>query len=329
MTPFGTLPNGQDVVAIDIGAGRLTARILTLGATLSDVRHRDIDYSLTLGSPDLAAYLGPMASFGSLVGPVANRIKGAEAVIDGQTFQFDANFQGKHTLHGGVAGTHHKVWSIADARADAVTLSLHLPDGEGGFPGNRQVTARYEIAGDALTLTISCTTDAPTLLSFANHSYWRLDPTPGYAGHVLTSPAAHYLEADAELLPTGRLLPTAGSDIDLPSGVTLTGDNSQFFDTNVCLSDTDLPLRPIARLQGASGVTMDMASTAPGLQVFDCGTIDASGYATQHGHDYTPYAGLALEAQAWPGAAHNPDFPSILHTPDRPFSQTTQWRFTP
>ena len=82
-TPSRTLPDGRTVQALDLAAGDLSVRLLTLGATLNDVRLAGIPHSLTLRSDDPADYLGPMLYFGGIVGPVANRIRGAQARIAG------------------------------------------------------------------------------------------------------------------------------------------------------------------------------------------------------------------------------------------------------
>ncbi|MEO1798747.1 MAG: galactose mutarotase, partial [Pseudomonadota bacterium] len=66
----------------------------------------------------------------------------------------------------------------------------------------------------------------------------------------------------------------------------------------------------------------------PGLQLYDCGTIDASAYASNHGTPYQLYAGVALEAQHWPGATTNPAFPRIEYGPGARYHQITRWSFT-
>ena len=328
MKLFGQTADGRDVHAVDIYTDQIRARILTYGAILNDVRLVGVDYPLTLGSPEVAAYEGPLASFGSLIGPVANRIRDAKAVIAGREYAFEANFQGRHTLHSGADGTHCLVWEVEDQSPAAVTLTLRLPDGLGGFPGNRWCRAIYRVEGTSLSLEVTAETDAPTLLSFANHSYWALDPAPGFAGHVLTIPAGRYLEADAELMPTGQLLHVEGSAYDARGGLALAGNDSQFFDLNYCFCEGDRALHEVARLRGKSGVELRMASTAPGLQVYDCGTIDGAGYATHHGCDYGLYSGVALEAQRWPGATSHPTFPRIEFGPGERYHQLTRWSFS-
>jgi CheY-like chemotaxis protein len=62
-------------------------------------------------------------------------------------------------------------------RPDLLILDLTLADGDGGFPGRRQIIADYAVSGAALTLTLSATTDAPTLMESGfdvNVQNWRM-----------------------------------------------------------------------------------------------------------------------------------------------------------
>ena len=114
---FGTTPAGSEVECLTIGDDHLTAGILSLGAILQDVRLAGVPYSLTLGGSDLAAYQGPMEFFGAIVGPVANRITNASAVLNGQRHHFAAN-EGPNTLHGGSTGTHALIWEPTEHTRD-------------------------------------------------------------------------------------------------------------------------------------------------------------------------------------------------------------------
>lgn len=325
---FGHIEDGTGVDCVTIGSAELSVKILTLGAILNDVRLTGVDWPLTLGATSVDGYRGPLRSFGSFMGPVINRIKGCTAQIYGKTYTFEKHHSGNHTQHSGSAGLQNQVWSIADHGASFAVLTLHAPDMMGGFPGNRQIMVRYDVDGATLRLTATATTDAETLMNPANHSYWALDPDLGFAGHRLTVAADRYTEAGDDLMPTGRVLPVAGTDFDFRNGKDLTGDAAQFFDLNLCTGTARGPLRHVARLEGTSGVTMDMASTECGLQVFDCATIKAPGLCTHHGADYGAYSGLALEAQSWPGATAHDHFPSILLKPDETYRQVTQWSFS-
>jgi aldose 1-epimerase len=129
---FGRTPGGETVEAVDLAAGGLSATVLTLGASLHDLRLDGADWPLTLGSDDLAAYDGSLRYAGAVVGPVANRIAGARMVIEGRACALDPNEAGRTTLHGGASGTHAQVWRIAALASDRVTLVLRLADGLGG-----------------------------------------------------------------------------------------------------------------------------------------------------------------------------------------------------
>lgn len=319
ITDFGKTDFGAAVQRVSIAAGDLTAKILTLGCTLQTLHLNGIPHSLTLGSDTLSDYAGKLLYFGALVGPVANRLTSAQTTLNGATLRFDPNENG-NLLHGGSIGLHHKIWTIANVTADSVTLTLTLPDGEYGWPGTRQVSATFRIVPPAtLQLQITATTDADTLINIANHSYWNLDGTPHWQGHSLQIVADHTLPVDAALLPTGEIAPVADTPFDFRMGRVLTSGQPPL-DTNFCLSDAKTPLRDAATLTGASGVSMTLATTEPGLQVYD-----AQRTARPH---KTPYEGIAIEAQGWPDAPNRPNFPSVQITPNSPYAQTTEWRFT-
>ncbi len=328
ITPFGSTQDGCDVAQITISSDELTVNILTLGSVINDVRLTGVAWPLTLGSSEVAAYEGKMSSFGSLMGPVINRIKGCSADIDGQIFTFEKHHSGDLTQHSGSSGMHNQIWNITDHGPDFVALKLVLADGLGGFPGNREIMLRYTVHQATLSMAVQATTDAPTPFNPANHSYWSLDPTVGFSGQTFQLQADHYSEPDEDLMPTGQILPVAGSQYDFRSGIKMAGDASQFFDLNLCISDSKHPLRPVATLTGAQGVRMEVATTECGLQVYDGGTIHAPDYGTHHGAPYGAYAALALEAQSWPGSLAHAHFPNIILRPTKQYEQITSWTFS-
>ena len=56
-----------------------------------------------------------------------------------KTFHLNKNYLNKHTLHGGILGSGAQNWEIFDYGKNFVCLSLFLPDGHMGFPGNLNV----------------------------------------------------------------------------------------------------------------------------------------------------------------------------------------------
>ncbi|KAF0674564.1 aldose epimerase family protein [Profundibacterium mesophilum] len=325
---MGHLPGGRAVETIALSGGALRVRILTLGAILQDVRLDGVDHGLTLGAPDLAAYLGPLAHFGAVIGPVANRIKGAEAMIGGARYRFEDNMGGA-TLHSGRAGTQFELWRIVERGEAHVSLAIDLAHGDGGFPGNRRITARYAIeAPSTLRLDIGAETDHLTAMNIAHHGYWTMDGGADWSGQSLSIDAEHYLPMSPENLPTGEIAPVAGTRFDYRDPVRLDPQKTGRIDHNFCLARARRPAPvPALRLTGRSGVSLRIDTTEPGIQVFDMAPLDSEDFATLHGPPYGNRAGLAFEPQLWPGALHHPDFPSLLLTPGTSYAQQTRFVF--
>jgi aldose 1-epimerase len=317
---FGTTATGQAVRKITLRAGEITASVLTWGAVLQSVRLEGVAYDLTHGSDRLADYEGDMRYHGSLIAPVVNRLSDAGAPVAGGRCGFEVNFNGRHSLHSGSAGTHLKVWDLVSATETEAVLALDLPDGEGGFPGNRRVEARFSAAAPAtLRMAVTVTTDTPTIWNAANHSYWNLDGGEGWAGHRLRIAAEHYLPTDADFIPTGEIAPVAGTAFDFRAPRTV-APSAPDLDNCFCLGHGAEPLREVLWLTGTSGLTLTVATTEAGVQVYD------GRHAVRPGR--APYEGLAIETQGWPDAPNKAGFPSIDLAPDAPRSQITEWRFS-
>jgi aldose 1-epimerase len=316
---FGGLADGRAVQAVTLAAGDVTATILTWGAILQDLRLAGVGYGLTLGSESLADYQGQMRYHGALIGPVVNRLTGARAKIAGQDHQFEPAPDETFSLHSGSAGTHLKLWDLGAVNDTSVTLSLNLPDGDGGFPGNRTVTALFSLTPPAtLRMQLSVTTDAPTLINFANHSYWNLDGTADWSGHRVQVAADHYLPTTPDFTPTGAIVSVDGLPMDFRQSRSLSPGQPDL-DNNFCLSATPQPLRDVLCLTGRSGVTLTVATTETGVQLYDGRNAIRPGRGT--------FEGIAIEAQAWPDAPNHTGFPTIELAQGDCYQQVTEWRF--
>ena len=301
VTLAGTLSDGRGVRAITLRAGGLEACVLDYGARLVLFRRGD-GPNACVTSADLGELEGRLLYAGPVIAPVINRIGGAAAQIAGRDCRFDANQTGRHTLHSGRAGTQHAIWEIASATGASATLTVDLPDGAGGFPGNRTVTAVYGLDPDTgLTLDIAATTDAATLINPGLHGVWNPDGSGEKAGLVLEIPAETYLPVDGDTLPTGAVARVAVTPYDhrSPRAPDATLDHNFCFPGGFGLR---------ARLTGATGRTLEVHSDAPGLQAYAGGV-----------------GGIALEPQLWPDAPNHPDFPPILLAPGDTFHQRSRY----
>ena len=327
--PFGMTHDGDAVERATITGGGLTAHILTYGAVLQDLRLEGHDAPLVLGFEELAHYLDHSPYFGATPGRYANRIGGARFRLDGTEHELDANFLERHTLHGGARGIGKRVWTIADAGTSHVDLTLDDPDGAMGFPGNCRHTCCYRVGGDgALTVTLTSRTDAPTMAGLTHHSYFVLDDTGSVLDHALQIEADAYLATDDELIPTERT-GVEGTPFDFrqPTAIGARIEDGFFYDHNWCLSHEATNLRRVATLTShASGVTMTVETTEPGVQFYAGHKLKVP-VPGLGGRSYGPHAGAALECQRWPDAPNRPDFPRARLDPDEELRQVTRYSF--
>lgn len=245
----------------------LTATFTEWGAALVDLRLDGVDHPLVLGLADLADYAAGHSNYmGATAGRFANRVGDARFKLDGVEHRLDANFQDRHTLHGGSKGTGKRVWDVVDHGADTIAFAIDLADGEMGFPGAMRIEARFICApGPCLRIAYSATCAAPTIVNLAHHTYWNLDGSDDVSGHALTVQADRYLPLDDGMIPTG-VAEVAGTEFDFRAGRMLPGGD--LLDHNLCLSDGQVPLRDVAVLR-VRGLSMAVATTEPGLQVYD------------------------------------------------------------
>nr|WP_278250425.1 aldose epimerase family protein [Paracoccus fontiphilus] len=317
------MPDGRRVDRLTLRGGGLTARILTLGATVQDLRMEGVDHPLVLGCPDPADYLGGGLYMGATVGRFANRISGARFTLDGREYRTDPNFRGRHTLHGGSRGTFWHLWQVEKVQDDSATLSLTVPDGDMGFPGNMTIRSHIALRDGALVFGIQAETDAPTPCNLAHHGYFNLDGGEDVRGHRLRIAADRYLPVDGDLIPLPGTAPVEGTRFDFRQARPITpGD----YDHNFCLSDGPAAPRVVAELTGQSGIRMEVTTDQPGLQVYD--GVHFDGLAGLDGRRYGRFAGLALETQGWPDAPNRPDFPDAILRPGRIYRHHVAYRFS-
>ena len=308
---------------LTLRGGGLTAQVLTLGATVQDLRMEGVDHPLVLGCPDPADYLGDGLYMGAIVGRFANRIGAARFTLDGQEYRTDPNFRNRHTLHGGSRGTNWHIWTVEDIRDDRAALSLVLPDGDMGFPGTMSIRADIALRDGALVFDIQAETDAPTPCNLAHHGYFNLDGGGDVRNHRLRVAAGRYLPVDDDLIPLPGTAPVEGTRFDFRQARTIMPGE---YDHNFCLSDGPVAPRVVAELTGQSGIRMQIETGQPGLQIYDGVHLD--GVAGLDGRRYDRFAGVALETQGWPDTPNRPDFPDAILRPGQTWRRHTAYRFS-
>ena len=321
---FGMSPENQEVLAVTLDSGGLTASIITWGATLQDCRLAGHDHPLVLGFRSLEAYLHDAACHGAIAGRVINRISDAKIVVGSEAYNLEANFLNAHTLHGGSNGYDRRNWQIEDYGRDFVELGLTDPDGHMGFPGTVTVRCRYSLRADGeLTIDILASSTAPTVFNPGHHSYFCLDGSGDIRGHQLMIEADNYLPSRPGDFPTGEIKSVEGTQFDFRKMRPI----AKAYDHNFCLGTNREPARHVGTLRSdRSGVCMDVITTEPGLQLYT-GHQLAPCSAGLTGRVDGPYSGLCLEPQMWPDAPTNPHFPAIDLMPNDAYHQHSAFRF--
>lgn len=325
---FGRLPDGRDVHRVTLKSGDAIARVLTFGTILQDLRLKAGGASLVLGLATLDEYLEHSRSFGITAGRCANRIGNAQFDLDGKTYNVDANFLGKHLLHGGSDGTGKRLWEIVDHGSDFVTMAHRLPDGHMGFPGALDMRVSFRLESGALDIVMSATTDAATLCNLAHHSYWVLDDSGSILDHLFQVSADTFTPVDEDLIPTGETPSVEGTHLDFRTARRLReGSLKDLIDHNYCLSSEKVDPRPVAVLESQkSNLKMTIVTDQPGLQVYDAGVMDVP-INDVDGRALTAHSGIALEPQIWPDAINNSHFPSAVLRPGETYNQHTRFEF--
>lgn len=330
---FGQLPDGSEIQEISIAGGDLSVSVITLGAVIRDVRLAGVDHPLVLGFDDLDSYVRHSPHFGALVGRFANRIARGHLAIDDHTYQLPLNEDGRNHLHGGPGGFGNIPWRLLDNDERSVTLGLTSPDGDQGYPGRLEVTCRYSVETPAtLRLDAEATTDAPTVVNLAQHTYFNLDDSPEIFEHQAEIQADAYTPVDDDKVPTGEIRSVAGTPFDFRSlrPIHREVDGNRFpYDVNMVVArEKAVAPRPVARLRSPmNGVEVNVLSTEPGVQFYDGQSMNVT-VPGLGGRRYGVSSGVCFEPQLFPDAPNHPGFPSAVLRPGETYRQTTLFRFS-
>lgn len=278
--------------------------------------------SVVLGFDNFDDYPAHSPHFGSLAGRVANRIKDAAFDLNGKHYALPAN-AGTLQLHGGAEGLGRQVWDgEIDSGTNAVRLTHFSPDGAMGYPGNVNFAATYRLTGNRLRLELDASTDRPTPISLVQHQYFNLGEGKDVLDHEIQVNSSAYTQLGPDLCASGAILPSKGTQYDLRAGRTMrdAAGNGVDYDINLVLDSGRSTSEPVAMVRGPDGaLTLKLWTDRPGVQVYNGVWTDIA-VPGLNGRHYGKNSGFCLEDQAFPGALHNPHFPSIIYGPERKYS---------
>lgn len=342
---FGYLPDGRAVTKYTLESqGGIRCAVLDLGGILAQLLVPDADGVLddvVCGFDRAADYFQDQAYHGAIIGRVANRIASGCFTLDGKEYVLSKNL-GNHHHHGGVGGFSRRFWrvTVPDERVPEIVLHYTSPAGEEGYPANLDVRVTYTLKGaDTLSIRYEAQTDAPTPVNLSQHPYFNL---AGYRGntvcdHTLWLDSSQYLENNAEHLPTGRILPVAGTPMDFCTpkrvGEDIDADFSALrtakgFDHCYCFENADGALRHRATLFHApSGREMRLYTTQPALHLYTANFCNAT-LPMRGGYRQRPHLGLCLETQKMPDSVHHSHFTDTILYPNEKYDHTTEYVFS-
>lgn len=345
----GKLADGAVVEAVTLTAANgVSARILAFGATLQsliapDAKGRKAD--IALGYDDLDSYVNHPNYFGATIGRFANRIADGRFTLDGKTYQLPQNNNGQ-TLHGGGRGFDKVLWKVESLTSGPVAklvLSHISPDGDSGYPGTLKARVTYTLDEKGnLGILFEAETDKPTIVNMTNHALFNMageGSTGGAMDNRLTIPAGAYTPVSATLIPTGELRKVAGTVFDFRKARRLNdglrdGHDDQIvagrgYDHNFALDKgpTATPQLAARLVDPASGRTLEVLSTEPGLQFYSGNFLDGT-LIGKGGHLYRMGDGIALEPQKFPDAPNHSNFISARVDPGKPYRHAMIYRLS-
>ena len=339
---YGTTPDGSVVEQYALTNKRgITAKLLTLGATLAELHAPDRSGELkdiTLGFDDLQGWLNPHNPYmGCTVGRYANRIANGRFALDGTTYQLAVN-NGTCSLHGGLRGFNKSVWKaepLTTPHGQGVKFSHTSPDGDEGYPGTLQVSVTFTLSdSDELRLDYLAETDKPTVLNLTNHTYWNLAGDGKVLDHVAQIFASQITEVNEESIPSGRLITVQNTPFDfnrptsIRSRLNQIGNNPAGYDHNYVLDALadGSPTRAARISDPNSGRVLEVLTTEPGMQFYTGNHL--KGLVTgKRGRSYQQHDAFCLETQHFPDSPNQPAFPSTVLRPGQQYRQTTIHRF--
>lgn len=343
-TNFNLVVNGKQVRLYTLSnASDMKVAITNYGGRVVSILVPDKEGKLTdvaLGYEKLSGYEKQKEPFfGAIIGRYGNRIGKGKFSLDGKDYQLELN-DGVNTLHGGTSGFYAKVWDATQPNDSTLMLSLVSPDGEGGYPGNLKVNVTYTLtSSDGLKIDYQAKSDKKTVINLTNHTYFNLsgEGDSTILDHVLRIHANNITPIDTTLIPTGELMPVAGTPFDFTQpiaiGKRINQDHPQLkngkgYDHNFVLNKKSGLVEVASVYSPKSGIKLHVITEEPGLQFYSGNFLNGETHDGKGGHAYLYRSAFCLETQHFPDSPNKPNFPSTVLNPGETYHTTTIYQFS-
>ena len=337
---FGQTKNGESVTKYCISSeSGISFSVIDYGCTVTELTVPDrngVLVDVCLGYDTLAEYEENDGFLGAIVGRCANRIQNGAFELDGVRYELALN-DGPNHLHGGVRGFDKYTWAAA-VDGDKLILTRVSRDGEEGYPGNLDVKVTYALPrNNIMSISYEAQSDADTIVNLTNHTYYNLNGHNNgtILNHKLQVFADEITENDAFCLPTGVISSVHGSPFDFlyPKAIDedigkghIQLEFGRGYDHNWVLSDRTGLKKAARLLSPQSGITLDIETTTPGIQVYTANTLsERSGKGRAR---YARHSGICLETQFFPNALACSGFPSPVLQKGEIYKSATNYCFS-
>ena len=295
---------------------------------------------VVLGFDSISDYINVPSDFGASIGRYANRINQGKITIDGKTIQLPQNNFG-HCLHGGPQGWQYQVYKNVKQTGDSILeMTRFSPDGDMNFPGNVEAKVTFKLTNDnAINIDFSATSDQKTVINMCNHSYFNLggDPSKPITEDELYINADNFTPVDSTFMTTGEILTVKGTPMDFTTPKTVGKEinnydyaqlkNGNGYDHNWVLNTAgDVSKLAAKVVSPASGVTLEVYTNEPGIQVYTGNFLDGT-VTGKKGIVYNQRTGICLETQHYPDSPNKPQWPSVMLEPGKVYQSTCIYKF--
>lgn len=295
---------------------------------------------VVLGFDSIADYINVPSDFGATIGRYANRINQGKITIDGKTIQLPQNNFG-HCLHGGPQGWQYQVFkNVNKIDEKTIEMTRYSPDGDMNFPGNVEAKVTFTLTDDnAIKIDFSATTDQKTVINMCNHSYFNLggDPSKTITEDELYINADNFTPVDSTFMTTGEIVTVKGTPMDFTTPKTVGKEinnydyiqlkNGNGYDHNWVLNTKgDVSQLAAKVVSPASGVTLEVYTNEPGVQVYTGNFLDGT-VKGKKGIVYNQRTGICLETQHYPDSPNKPEWPSVILEPGKTYQSTCIYKF--
>ncbi|VBB47457.1 Aldose 1-epimerase [uncultured Paludibacter sp.] len=295
---------------------------------------------VVLGFDSVADYINIPSDFGASIGRYANRINQGKITIDGKTIQLPQNNFG-HCLHGGPKGWQYQVYKNVKQIGDSIIeMTRFSPDGDMNFPGNVEAKVTFALTKDnAIKIDFTATTDKKTVINMCNHSYFNLsgDPTKPITDDELYINADKFTPVDSTFMTTGEIASVKNTPMDFTTPKLIGKEinnydyiqlkNGNGYDHNWVLNTAgDVNQLAAKVFSPASGVTLEVYTNEPGIQVYTGNFLDGT-VKGKRGIVYNQRTGICLETQHYPDSPNKPQWPSVMLAPGQIYHSACIYKF--